>query len=67
MPITRRGLVATTLPLLMLSGTARVTFAKTGAPLQADACRPQDGPKACATGKGAAGGCPHCAALAKQR
>ena len=61
------GLAATALPLLFIAGSTRVALAKTAGPLEAAACSPQDGPKGCTTGKGAAGGCPHCAAASKGR
>ncbi len=67
MTTTRRGLAATALPLLLVAGSARMALAKSAGPLEADACMPQDGPKGCATGKGAFGGCPHCAAAFKGR
>lgn len=64
---TRRGLAATALPLLFLAGAARGALAKTAGPFEAEACAPEQGAKGCASGKGAAGGCPHCAAAAKGR
>jgi hypothetical protein len=67
MNTTRRGLAATALPLLFLGAATPGAQAKTAGPSLADACTAEDGPKACASGKAAAGGCRHCAAIAKGR
>lgn len=61
---TTRRLAATALPLLLIAGTTRGAFAKRGETLAAEACGPDADVKGCGTGKGAQGGCPHCAALA---
>jgi hypothetical protein len=61
---TTRRLAASALPMLLIAGATRAAFAKRGEPLAAEACGPDADVKGCATGKGAEGGCPHCAALA---
>ncbi len=75
MTITRRGIAATALPLLMLGAGLRAATAKTAGPATPDACLPGAPSKACAEAKArfvADGGedalvCAHCAALSKDK
>lgn len=76
MNITRRGIAATALPLLMLGAGLRAAAAKTAGPPMAEACGPGTPSKACAEAKARfvadggqddAYGCAHCAAASKDR
>ncbi len=75
MNITRRGIAATALPLLLLGAGLRAAAAKTAGPAMADACTPGAPSKACAEAKARfvadggddAIGCAHCAEASKDK
>jgi hypothetical protein len=75
MNTTRRTLAATALPLLLLGAGLRAAAAKSAGPEALDACVPGEPSKRCAAAKARfladggedAGGCPHCAALSKDK